>query len=78
MPRGRYLLGVGVEAHEIELVHLAEVDAHAGAEPARQPLHQVAPVRVEEASVRVDNLVNEIYINLELITLFIFLVIIGS
>ena len=59
----RYLLGVCVEAHEIELVHLAEVDAHPGAEPARQPLHQVAPVRVEEASVRVDNLVNEIYVN---------------
>ena len=58
MPHRRYLLGVGVETHEIELVHLAEIDAHAGAEPARQPLHQVAPVRVEEARMRVDNLLN--------------------
>ena len=54
------LLRVGVEAHQVELVHLAEVDAHAGAEAARQPLHEVAPVRVEEARVRVDDLVDEV------------------
>ena len=56
MRRIVHLLGVCVEAHEVELVHLAEVDAHPGAEPARQSLHKVAPVRVEEARVRVDNL----------------------
>ena len=55
-----YLLRIRVEAHEVELVHLAEVDAHARAEPARQALHQVAPVRVEQAGVGVDDLGREI------------------
>ena len=56
------LLRVRVEAHQVELVHLAEVDAHARAEPAREALHQVAPVRVEQARVGVDDLVKEIII----------------